>query len=69
MSRAVPCQKNMFVTAGRTLERSAELSREASLADAVPDLVPAKNAWNTQHHILSGSFGLPFLIASPDHPE
>ena len=28
------CQKNMFATAGRTLERSAELSREASLADA-----------------------------------
>lgn len=28
-------EKNMFVTAGRTLERSAELSREASLADAV----------------------------------
>ena len=35
----MPCQKNMFVTAGRTLERSAELSREASLADAVPILV------------------------------
>ncbi|CAK9044445.1 unnamed protein product [Durusdinium trenchii] len=28
-------EKNMFATAGRTLERSAELSREASLADAV----------------------------------
>ena len=34
----LPGQKNMFSTAGSTLARSAELSREASLADAAPAL-------------------------------